>query len=131
MANLMHDRRCHISLRARLRRLLRIHDALGKRQNYVVHTRIHVVLEEDLFRSLLLVNAWIVREVISDSLIAVTQVSAAKWRVEDLHRRGLTSLGWTVFWRERQCVLNLRHVLLICCELRALRFIADHHGRAI
>ena len=89
MADLMHHGGRHVSFRTRLRSVLRIHNALGERQDDVVYARIHIVLEEDFLGSLLFVNPRIIGQIVGHSLIAVAQITSPKWCIHHLHRRGL------------------------------------------
>ena len=100
VADLVHQHRRQIALGRRRARLRRVHDARGERQDDLVHARVHEVLEEDLLRALLLVDARIVRQVVGDGLIAVAQIARAERRVHHLHRRRVAAHRRTV--RRRQ-----------------------------
>ncbi|MBZ5543828.1 MAG: 4Fe-4S binding protein, partial [Acidobacteriia bacterium] len=64
-------------------------------------------------------------------LIAVAQIAAAERRVHHFHRRQVAALRRAFGSRQRQRVLNIRHVLLVQRQARALLLIADQHGSAI
>ncbi len=91
VTDLVHHDHRQVSLHRCERGLIRPHEKLGDRQNDVVHARIHVVLEEDALASFLLVNAGIIRKVVSDRLITMAQITSAERGIHHFHRR-LTSL---------------------------------------
>ena len=61
-------------------------------KNDHVDTRIHKILEENLFAALGLVHASVVWQIIRNRLITVQQVAGPKWRVHHFHRRQMTAL---------------------------------------
>src|SRR5580658_6210186 len=112
VTNFMHDRALQITLTRNFRRLIRLHQLSGDRQNYVVHARVHEVLEEKFLASLLLMHPRIVRQIVSYWLVAVRQVSRAKRSVHHFHRRLQAMFRRAIFRCERQCVLNFRYIFL-------------------
>src|SRR5262252_1297631 len=70
-------------------------------------------------------DARIVRQIVSYCLVSVPQVTRAERGIHHLHRSRMATLGWAIFGCKRQRVLNVGNVLLIPCELLALRFIAN------
>ena len=99
--------------------------------NHVVHARVHEVLEEDLLRSLLRVDARVVGQIVRHGLVAVVQVARAQRRIDDLHRRRLALLRRPVFRWNRQRLLHRRLLLAIQVELAALRLIANQDRASI
>jgi hypothetical protein len=130
MRNLVHQRERQITFRGGLRRLLRLHQLARDRQDHVRHARVHEVLEEDLLRALLLMDARIVRQIVGHRLIAVPQIARAIRRVHHFHRRQMAALRRTRGRIHRQRVLNIRHILLIDRQLLALFLIANQDRRA-
>ena len=96
-----------------------------------MHARVHEVLEEDFLRALLLVDARIVRQVVGDRLVAVTEIAGAKRRVHHFHRRDVAAHRRAILRRERQRLLDVGHPALVEIEVAALGVVADHHRGAV
>src|SRR5262249_58408164 len=78
MADLMQDGRGEVAIHRRHLRLVVTHQELGDGQHNVIHARVHEVLKEDLLRSLLLVNARVVGQIVGHSLVTVTQIAGSE-----------------------------------------------------
>ncbi len=129
--DLVHERRGEIAVGGGAPGLRWIHHARGERQDHLVDARVHEVLEEDLLRALLLMDAGIVRQVVGHGLVAVAQVARAKRRVHHFHRRRVAAHRRPIGRRERQRVLDVGDVALVEGELLAFRLVADQDGRAV
>src|SRR6476469_3894520 len=81
----MHDGPQQVSFTRDHRHLFFGHHVARQRQNDVVDARVHEVLEKDLLAALQFVNTWIVRQVVSDSLIPVSEVGGPERGVHYLH----------------------------------------------
>ena len=90
--DLMQNHAGQIALAAHVLGLLRRQHLARDGQDHVVHARVHEVLEEDLLRSLLRVDARIVGQIVRHGLVAVVQIARAQRRIDHLHRRRLALL---------------------------------------
>jgi hypothetical protein len=131
VTDLVHHHHRQISLGTRLCGLIGAHHTLRQRQDHEVDARIHVVLEEDFLAADFLVNARIVRKIVGDRLISVTEIARAERRVHHFHRRLMTLLRRTIGRFERQRILNIGNIFLEHRQLFAFLLVADEHRGAV
>ena len=131
MRDLVHHCRSQITFAGGARCLVRIHQFLGDGQNHVVDARVHEILEENFLGPFLLVDAWIVGQIIGHSLVSMAQVAGAKWRIHHFHRRGLAAFRWPVSSIKGKSILNVRHIFLEHRQLLAFCLIAHQNGHSI
>ena len=131
VTDLVHDRAQQITFARNFRRLLRFHQLARDRQDDVVHARVHEVLEEKFLAALLFVHSRIVRQIVRHGLVPVSHIAGTKWSIHHFHRRLESLFRRPIFRRQRQRILNLRHVFLEQLQLLALALVAHHHRRAV
>ncbi len=97
MTDLVHDGALQVSFAGNFGGLFGLHQFGGDGQDDVFHAGVHEILEEKFLAAFLFVDAGIIGQIVSDSLVAVSQVSGAKRSVHDLHRSFEALLGGAIF----------------------------------
>ena len=87
VTDLVHHYHRQVTIHGRHACLIFAHHQLRYGQDDVLDSRIHEILEEDSLAPFLFVNPRIVRKIIGDRLISVSQITGTEWSIHHFHRR--------------------------------------------